>query len=107
MRVPMIRSNTVNPYLAARAVFLLIRHGIVPSGALAGERISAVVSSVAFAGLGTGAGRVPPHICALQVHAAIEEVILGALNTRVPGRRLSSGISCFMRIAYAISSAAN
>jgi len=31
MRVPMILTDTVSPYLAARAVFLLIRHGVVPS----------------------------------------------------------------------------
>src|SRR5262245_43345879 len=61
MRVPMILSDTVNPYLAARAVFLLIQRGIVPSGALAGEAVSDAVSSVAFPGLGTGVGRVGPN----------------------------------------------
>src|SRR5262249_35410456 len=77
MRVPMILTDTINPYLAARAVFLLIRNGTVPSGVLAGEAVSDAVSSVAFPGLGTGTGRVGPNTCAHQVRAAIEEVILG------------------------------
>lgn len=77
MRVPMILEDTVQPYLAARAVFLLIRHGVVPAGVLAGERVETVVTSVAFPGLGTGVGRVGPNTCARQVRAAIEEVVLG------------------------------
>jgi O-acetyl-ADP-ribose deacetylase (regulator of RNase III) len=77
MRVPMILRDSINPYLAARAVFLLIRHGVVPTGALANERVEAVVQSVAFPGLGTGVGRVGPNTCALQMRAAIEEVVVG------------------------------
>lgn len=77
MRVPMVLKDTINPYLAARAVLLLIKHGVVPSGALAGEPIAAVVQSVAFPGLGTGVGRVGPNTCAHQLRAAIEEVSLG------------------------------
>ncbi|MCX5658209.1 MAG: macro domain-containing protein [Planctomycetota bacterium] len=80
MRVPMILTNTVNPYLAARAVLLLIRHGVVPDGALAGEPVSAAVNSVAFPGLGTGTGRVSPDTCAIKVRAAIEEVLMGRLE---------------------------
>lgn len=75
MRVPMILSNSVNPYLAARAVLLLIKTGTFASGMLQGERISDAVQSVAFPGLGTGVGRVPPNTCAQQVRAAINEVI--------------------------------
>jgi O-acetyl-ADP-ribose deacetylase (regulator of RNase III) len=77
MRVPMVLTDTVNPYLAARAVLLLVKHGVVPSGALAGESVAAAVESVAFPGLGTGVGRVGPNTCARQVRAAIEEVVLG------------------------------
>ena len=76
MRVPMVLSETINPYLAARAALLLIKHGIVPSGALAGEPVAAAVQSVAFPGLGTGIGRVEPASCARQVRSAIENVIL-------------------------------
>jgi O-acetyl-ADP-ribose deacetylase (regulator of RNase III) len=77
MRVPMILRDTVNPYLAARAVFRLIRHGVVPAGVLAGERVETVVTSIAFPGLGTGVGQVDPNTCARQVRAAIEEIVLG------------------------------
>jgi O-acetyl-ADP-ribose deacetylase (regulator of RNase III) len=77
MRVPMVLTDTVNPYLAARAVLLLVKHGTVPAGVLAGERVSTVVTSLAFPGLGTGVGGVGPETCARQVRAAIEEVVLG------------------------------
>jgi O-acetyl-ADP-ribose deacetylase (regulator of RNase III) len=78
MRVPMILNDSVNPYLAARAVLLLIKHGTFASGMLAGERIADAVQSVAFPGLGTGIGRVPPAACARQLRAAIDEVLLGS-----------------------------
>jgi O-acetyl-ADP-ribose deacetylase (regulator of RNase III) len=77
MRVPMVLRDTVNPYLAARAVFRLIHHGVVSAGSLAGEPVASVVSSVAFPGLGTGVGRVGPNTCARQVRAAIEESAVG------------------------------
>jgi O-acetyl-ADP-ribose deacetylase (regulator of RNase III) len=78
MRVPLILHHTVNPYLAARAVFLLIQHGTFAApSSLAGEKISSVVKVVAFPGLGTGCGRVDPNICAYQVRAAIDEFVAG------------------------------
>lgn len=77
MRVPMILRDTINPYLAARAALLLLRHGVFSDGVFAGEAISSVVSSVAFPGLGTGVGRVGPNTCARQVRAAIEDVAIG------------------------------
>jgi O-acetyl-ADP-ribose deacetylase (regulator of RNase III) len=80
MRVPMILHDTISPYLATRAVLLLVKHGIFPTGPLEGERVAAGVQSVAFPGLGTGVGRVGPNTCARQVRAAIEEVILGQLS---------------------------
>jgi len=76
MRVPMILSETVNPYLAARAALLLIKHGTFAIGPLKGEPVSAGVQSLAFPGLGTGVGRVEPSTCARQVRAAIDEVLL-------------------------------
>jgi O-acetyl-ADP-ribose deacetylase (regulator of RNase III) len=76
MRVPMILRDSVNPYVAARAVFLLVRRGIVLAGEFAGKPVAAVVSSVALPGLGTGVGRVGPNTCARQVRKAIEEVVL-------------------------------
>ncbi len=77
MRVPMILRNTINPYLAARATLLLIKHGAFASGSLKGKNVASFVSSVAFPGLGTGVGRLGPNTCARQVRAAIEEIILG------------------------------
>lgn len=75
MRVPMILRDTVNPYLAARAALLLIKHGRFQDGPFAGEPVASVVRTVAFPGLGTGVGRVGPDTCARQVRAAIEEVV--------------------------------
>jgi O-acetyl-ADP-ribose deacetylase (regulator of RNase III) len=77
MRVPTILRDSVNPYLAARAALLLVKHGVFAGGALAGEPVSRVVETVAFPGLGTGVGRVGPDTCARQVRAAIEQVALG------------------------------
>lgn len=77
MRVPMILTESVNPYLAARAALLLIKHNRFEYGALKGEQISDAVQSVAFPGLGTGVGRVAPEKCALQVRTAIKEVVFG------------------------------
>lgn len=78
MRVPMILNDSVHPYLAARAVLLLIKQGIFASGMLKGERICDAVQSVAFPGLGTGIGRIPPATCARQLRAAVDEIILGS-----------------------------
>jgi len=73
----MILGDTVNPYLATRAVLLLVKHGTFDEGALAGMPISDLVQTVAFPGLGTGVGQVPQEVCARQVRRAIEEVLLG------------------------------
>jgi len=65
MMVPEILGpNTINPYLAARAAILAARdYGI---------------TDLAFPGLGTGIGRVPPLVCAKQVSWAIQDIIQGA-----------------------------
>lgn len=80
MRVPTILKETVNPYLAARAIFLLIRHGTFRSGVLAGEPIRHGITSIAIPGLGTGVGRVDPDTCALQVRTAIEQFVVGSCD---------------------------
>lgn len=77
MRIPQILTDTINPYLAARAVFINVLHGQFRSGELKGQAIKDRVHSVAFPGLGTGVGRVPFDICAKQVRAAIDEIVLG------------------------------
>ncbi|MEW6730680.1 MAG: macro domain-containing protein [Acidobacteriota bacterium] len=76
MRVPMSLKNTINPYLAARAVFLLIKNGVLTQGTFTGEPISNVIKTVAFPGLGTGVGGVGPNTCAKQMRVAIDDIVL-------------------------------
>lgn len=65
MRVPMaLGRETVNPYLATRAALLLARR----DGANE-------IGSLAFPGMGTGVGRVPPEVCARQMRAAFDAVL--------------------------------
>ena len=78
MRVPMRLDETVNPYLAARAVFLAVEHGRVALGPHAGELVREHVKRVAMPGLGTGVGQVSPSVCAHQVRQAIDDILLGA-----------------------------
>lgn len=76
MRVPMILGpETVNAYLAARAVLLLVRRGAFKAGSDVGKNIRDHVQTIAFPGLGTGVGRVPFATCARQVRTAIEEFL--------------------------------
>lgn len=73
MRVPMVLGpETVNPFLATRAVLLLAEHGTAPTG----ERLSDCLRTIAFPGMGTGVGRVPAEICARQMRAAVDEILL-------------------------------
>jgi O-acetyl-ADP-ribose deacetylase (regulator of RNase III) len=75
MRVPIdLPADTVNPYLAARAVLLLAHQGYFIEGTHAGRPIADFVKRIAFPGLGTGVGRVRPRVCAQQVRAAILQV---------------------------------
>ncbi|MBK8256837.1 MAG: macro domain-containing protein [Polyangiaceae bacterium] len=77
MRVPMILSDSVHPYLAARAVLRLALHGRFQHGKLLGEPVRDHIQRVAMPGLGTGVGQVSPNVCARQVAQAIEDVLLG------------------------------
>jgi O-acetyl-ADP-ribose deacetylase (regulator of RNase III) len=76
MRVPMVLRETVNPYLAARAVFRLIAERTFRAGAFAGMPVADVVRRVAIPGLGTGVGAVGPNTCARQVAQAIRDVLI-------------------------------
>lgn len=78
MRVPMILSDTVNVYLATRAVILLVLHGRFPDG----RPVHEDVHTVAVPGMGTGVGRVSPNTCARQMKAAVDDVLLK--NSRFP-----------------------
>jgi O-acetyl-ADP-ribose deacetylase (regulator of RNase III) len=77
MRVPTALGRCIHPYLAARAVLLLVVRGQFSCGESAGQPVADRVLRVAFPGLGTGVGRVSPTICAIQVRAAIEDFVLG------------------------------
>jgi O-acetyl-ADP-ribose deacetylase (regulator of RNase III) len=76
MRVPMVLNETVNPYLAARAVFRLIKEAVFLSGKFEGQRIGDHIKRLAMPGLGTGVGRVGYNTCAHQVRCAIDDVLL-------------------------------
>ncbi len=76
MRVPMVLRESVNAYLAARAVLLLVLHGRFPDGPRQGQPIADAVQTVAFPGLGTGVGYMQPRTCARQVRQALNDVWL-------------------------------
>jgi O-acetyl-ADP-ribose deacetylase (regulator of RNase III) len=76
MRMPQTIRETVNPYLAARATFLLWKHGRFHDGPHAGEPIAQHIHTLAMPGLGTGVGSVTPDVCARQVRAAIDDIVL-------------------------------
>ena len=62
MRVPMILPHdTVNPYLASKAVFNVLKN-------------NHDINSINISGLGTGVGRVDVDICAKQMYAACMDV---------------------------------
>jgi O-acetyl-ADP-ribose deacetylase (regulator of RNase III) len=66
MRVPIrLEKETVNPYLATRAVMLCYQRMLVDRGK---------IKSIAFPGMGTGIGGVDPRLCAKQMKIAIERV---------------------------------
>jgi O-acetyl-ADP-ribose deacetylase (regulator of RNase III) len=71
MRVPMILKDSVNPYLAMRAILLLISKGEFENGVL----ISDSIKSVVISGLGTGVGNISPRVCARQMRIAYEHVL--------------------------------
>lgn len=77
MRVPMVLQESVNVYLAARAALLLVLRGQFTHGRHRGQPLSERVKTVAFPGLGTGVGRIGFEVCARQVRAAINDVVLG------------------------------
>ena len=67
MRVPMRLKQTINAYLAMKAVLVaVLAHAQLPR-----------IQTVAIPGLGTGCGELPAHIAAHQMWIAYEEVVLG------------------------------
>jgi O-acetyl-ADP-ribose deacetylase (regulator of RNase III) len=88
MRVPMRLMDSVNPYLAARAVLLLLKHGRFGAGANQDRPIEEVVQTIALPGLGTGVGGISPSTCAHQVRTAIEDVLF---KTEAPSSWAEAG----------------
>jgi O-acetyl-ADP-ribose deacetylase (regulator of RNase III) len=84
MRVPMILKETSNPYLAMRAILLLLKKGKFADGSLISEK----VKTVAISGLGTGVGEVSAIQCARQMRVAYGQVILN--NIPFPERWLDA-----------------
>lgn len=72
MRVPTILTETVNVYLATRAILNLVKFGTVPDG----TPVKHIIETIAIPGLGTGVGKVPPHICAHQMKVALQDILL-------------------------------
>lgn len=78
MRVPMrLPADSVNPYLAMRAIVRLIRK-------------NPHVRSIAVPGLGTGIGGIGPNTCARQVRAALDDFLFGKLHTPATWAEASS-----------------
>lgn len=72
MRVPMyLGDDTINPYLAMRAVIMLLREEKFRNGTHRGKPISDHVRKVAIPGLGTGVGKVSFDLAAHQIKEAI------------------------------------
>lgn len=63
-------SETLHPYLAARAALRVLRDQLAPTE-------PGRVWHMLMPGLGAGRGRVAPRSCALQMRRAYDEVILG------------------------------
>ena len=72
MRVPMVLKDSINPYLAMRAILLLIKKGKFEDNSL----ISNTIKTVAISGLGTGVGCVSPTMCARQMRIAVGQILL-------------------------------
>ena len=66
MRVPMDIAETVNAYLAFRAVLRAV---------MKYNQDDAEIGSILCPGLGTAVGRMPPRRCALQMRQAYDEVL--------------------------------
>jgi len=74
MRVPSVIDETVNVYLAARAVLLLCERGALGDGTPVAEAIE----TIAMPGMGTGVGRMSPRVSARQVREAYRAVYADA-----------------------------
>lgn len=73
MRVPMrLPEDSINTYLATRAALLAARDGALPNG----DAVASRIGVLAIPGMGAGVGRVPPGLCARQMRAAYDAVLV-------------------------------
>jgi O-acetyl-ADP-ribose deacetylase (regulator of RNase III) len=72
MRVPMFISNTVNAYLAFRAVIRAVKEH---------NRLHNDIFSILCPGLGTATGAMSPEVCAKQMRAAYNICVLDYENS--------------------------
>lgn len=64
MRVPMVLKDTVNVYLASKAIFYLLKNVNAEHRRSHGQDL---INTVTISGLGTGVGQVPFDACAKQM----------------------------------------
>ena len=74
MRVPMNGAETVNAYLAFRAIIQAVR-AFKQDG-------RAPIATILCPGLATGEGRMPPERCAFQMYEAYRICMLGEVETK-------------------------
>ncbi len=67
MRVPSHLKDSVNVYLAAKAIFKILKE-------------NTVINTVTISGLGTGVGQLPYEICARQMYIAYKEIMLNIVD---------------------------
>ncbi|MEG3861059.1 macro domain-containing protein [Microcoleus sp. herbarium12] len=72
MRVTTVLPETVNVYLATRAVLNLVKFGTVPDG----TPVKHIIETIAIPWLGTGTGEVPPELYANQMKVALQDILL-------------------------------
>ena len=72
MRVLTVLTETVNVYLATRAILNLVKFGTVPDG----TPIKHIIQTIAIPDMGMKMGKVPPDICALQMKVALQNILL-------------------------------
>jgi len=70
MRVPMRLRQTVNAYLAMKAILISVLN----------HREQPEIEIVAIPGLGTGCGALPPKVAAFQMATAYKEIVLGSFE---------------------------
>lgn len=71
MRVPLLLTNTVNVYLASKAIFNILKNN---------AEAEAQIETVTISGLGTGVGEVSFRTCAKQMKQAYDDIWLGQLQ---------------------------